>query len=358
MTLIDTRTTESFEQWHIQDAKNVPFNPSEWFDEGHESAVRSIANDDPVTVICGKGLTSTPFGIQLDDRGFDEVSVVRGGMEAWCELYNIARFAGDGAVIYQLQRRATGCLSYVIASEKTGVALIVDPTRQRDVFTSLIARERLSVAAVIDTHLHADHLSGGPELADELGIPYRLGAHETANHRYDSLEDGGEISLNGVLVTTHHAPGHTGEMANIVVNGTFVLSSDSLLLDSVGRTELGFGVDGAENGAKQLYETIHRFLLELNSDPTVLPGHISISNDLTYENGSPGQPIGRSLSTIAESVDLIGTDRESFIEKITTDLPQKPRNYERIVAINAGNEQVELEAEAAALDSGANNCSA
>lgn len=366
-TLVDTRQPESFDGWHIYDAENIPYDPTQGFDEEHREAVEDVANGDPVIAICGKGLTSTSFGVQLDDDGYGDVTVVEGGMEAWATVQKTIPVTdadsheAGGLVVEQLQRRATGCLGYLVGDRDAGEAVVVDPTRQTDDFAVAAEREGMTITAVIDTHVHADHLSGGPQLAAELGVPYRVGVNlddPEVEHSYESLEDGQTLLVGDIELQVIHAPGHTAEMVNLVVDGEYLLTADTLHVDSVGRTELGFGEDEAEEGAALLYESIHDRLLELDGELTVLPGHVSVTEDNRYQSGEPGEPIRKELSAIESGVDRLGLDREAFVAELTEDLPEKPDEYETVIAINVGDESVETEEEAAELETGPNSCSA
>src|SRR6056297_3749641 len=86
-TLVDTRPEDSFEAWHVRDAENVPYDPDEGLSESQLNTVNALVDGRPVVAICGKGLTSTPFSFELDEHGYDDVSIVTGGMEEWSKLY-------------------------------------------------------------------------------------------------------------------------------------------------------------------------------------------------------------------------------------------------------------------------------
>ncbi len=362
-TLVDTRPEDSFEAWHVRDAANVPYDPDEGLSEDQLNEVNALVDGRPVVAICGKGLTSTPFAFDLDDHGYDDVSVVTGGMEAWSKLYEVVpvETRNDDLVVRQVQRRAKGCLGYVVGSEETGEAVVVDATRQTDRFKVAAQDAGLSVTRVLDTHVHADHISGGSALADEVGVPYHLG--ETASERgveyeYDPLSDGDVVEVGDVEIEALHTPGHTSEMMNYLVDGELLLTGDTLFVDSVGRTELQFGEDDASRGAELLYDSLHETILDLPDDTTVLPGHLTVTSDGRYENGSPGQPFEARLGDLREELDLLGLDRDAFVERLTENAPEKPPNYEQVIAINTGTETVEDEGEATELELGPNNCAA
>jgi glyoxylase-like metal-dependent hydrolase (beta-lactamase superfamily II) len=146
-------------------------------------------------------------------------------------------------------------------------------------------------------------------------------------------------------------------MVSYLVDGEYLLTGDTLFVDSVGRTELQFGEADAERGAELLYESLHGRILDLPDDTTVLPGHATVSADGRYENGEPGEPIRARLGDLRESLDLLSLDREAFVERVTTDTPEKPSSYEEVIDVNRGKETVD-EDEARELETGPNNCAA
>jgi glyoxylase-like metal-dependent hydrolase (beta-lactamase superfamily II) len=313
--------------------------------------------------MCGKGLTSTPFGFELDQRGYDDVTVVKGGMEDWSKVHEVVPVEArdDDLVVLQFQRRAKGCLGYLVGSKSAGEAVVVDATRQTDMFEVAAAEHGLTITCVLDTHVHADHISGSPALANALGVPYHLGrqaAERDVEYDYEPLADGDTLELGDVEVEALHAPGHTSEMTNYVVGDEFVLTGDTLFVDSVGRTELQFGEADAASGAELLYETLHDTLGNLPDDTTVLPGHLTVTTDGRYENGEPGVPVAATLGDLFDSLDLLQPDEAAFVDRLASDPPEKPPNYETVIDVNRGVERVDGEREATELEMGPNNCAA
>ncbi|MFC7238064.1 rhodanese-like domain-containing protein [Saliphagus sp. GCM10025317] len=362
-TLIDTRPEDSYEGWHIRGTKNVPFGPNDDLTEQQRNHIGNSDDAGSIVAICGKGLTSTSFSFELETIGYDDVSVVKGGMEDWSKVYEVVPIdtEREDLVIVQVQRRAKGCLGYVVGSSASGRAAVVDPTRQTDRFKVVTEEAGLTIERVLDTHVHADHVSGGRTLADELGVPYHLG--ERASERgveydYEPLADGETIDVGGVEFEALHTPGHTTEMMNYRVDGEAVLTGDTLFVESVGRTELQFGDEDAADGAELLYDSLHKTLLEFPEDTRVLPGHISVSADGVYEVGSPGDAIEARLGTLRDELELLGLEKEAFVSRLVDNTPEKPANYERVIEINTGQETLEDEQEATELEMGPNNCAA
>ena len=361
--LIDTRPEDSYGSWRVTGAEHLQFDPAETLSNDQKERVEQLANGDEILTICGKAATSTRLASELDANGFEDVAVVSGGMRAWNELYELApvETATDDLHVTQFQRRAKGCLSYLVGSKATGEAVVVDPTRHIDQYITTAAEHGMEITRVLDTHVHADHLSGGRDLAAKLDVPYHLGEKATERdlgYEFEPLEDGETLSVGDIDIETLAAPGHTTEMVAYRVGDEAVLTGDSLFLDSVGRTELEFGEEGAETGARLQYETLHETLLELPEKLTVLPGHVTVENDGTYANAAPGELVGASLGDVHSRLDLASLDEEAFVEQMVENVPEKPDNYETVIAINRGVETVESDIDATMLETGANNCAA
>ena len=362
-TLIDTRPEDSYSSWRVEGAVNVPFGPGETLDEEKREEIDAFTDGKAILTMCGKGATSTRLASELDANGFEDVAVVTGGMRAWNALYETAdvETTSEDLFITQFQRRAKGCLSYLVGSKYAGEAVAIDPTRHTDQYITMAAEHGMAITGVLDTHVHADHLSGGRDFAARLDVPYYLGESATErdlDYEFAPLGNGETISVGDVEIETLFAPGHTSEIVAYRVGEEAVLTGDSLFLDSVGRTELEFGEDEAEQGARMQYETLHETLLELPAELTVLPGHVTVEEDGTYANASPGELVGTPLGDVRERLDLADLDEEAFVERMVENVPEKPDNYETVITINRGTERVESATEATTLETGANNCAA
>jgi glyoxylase-like metal-dependent hydrolase (beta-lactamase superfamily II)/rhodanese-related sulfurtransferase len=361
--IVDTRPEEGFEAWHLHGAGNVPYDPREGLDDDQFERVEELTDGKPVVAICGKGLTSTPFAFELEERGIEDVTIVEGGMEAWSKVYEVVpvEAGNDDLVVRQVQRRGKGCLGYVVGSRSAGEAIVVDATRQIGTYEIAAVEAGLRITGAVDTHVHADHISGTPRLAETLDVPYYLGAAAAdrgVEYRFEPLDDGDVVEVGDVGVRALHAPGHTSEMTNLLVDDRLLLSADTLFVDSVGRTELQFGDEGAAKGAAMLYGTLHDVILDLPDDTRVLPGHVSVTVDGRYEGGTPGKPVEARLGDLRERLDLLRMDEDAFVARLVENAPEKPPNYERIIAINTGRASVDDEDEATELELGPNNCAA
>jgi glyoxylase-like metal-dependent hydrolase (beta-lactamase superfamily II)/rhodanese-related sulfurtransferase len=359
-TLLDTRPEESYEAWHIRDAIQYTYDPDSEFDAGEFRSRTGVTPDDEIVTICAKGISSFDIAKQLEDTGYENVTVVENGMEGWSEVYDVVEIptAGDVEII-QFQRRAKGCLSYLIGDPASSMAAVVDPTRHVERLAAAASERNYSIEFVFDTHVHADHVSGGRELADHVGATYYLGADAADRgvaYDYRPLERNEVVTVGDHDIKTVPSPGHTSEIVSYLVDDEAILTGDTLFVDSVGRTELQFGNSDADAGAKLLYESLHRTLLAEPDSVTVLPGHFSVGADGTTDV-TPGEPVSTTIGQVRKELELLNVDRETFVRQLTAALPEKPPNYERIININVGRDAADEET-TTELELGPNNCAA
>ncbi|NUE01914.1 MBL fold metallo-hydrolase [Halorubraceae archaeon YAN] len=357
--LLDTRDTESFEGWRIPGSVQYFYKPFHEFDLDALVSATEMEKDDEIITICAKGKASYAIAEELESAGYNDVTVVLEGMRAWSAVYDhVPIELADDLTIVQIQRRAKGCLGYVIASN--GEAAVIDATRHTDEFTTAADALGTPITAVFDTHIHADHISGGRSLATALDVPYYMG-HEAAGrdvtHAFEPLAPNDVVEVGGVDIKALATPGHTSDMVSYLIDTEAVITGDTLFVESVGRTELQFGDGEAQTGATQLYDSLHRTLLAEPDSVTVLPGHFTIRNDGTSP-ATPGEPIVTTIGETRVGLDILSADRDDFVERITARLPEKPPNYETVIGINQGSTTVENETDAIELELGPNRCAA
>ncbi|MFW5974513.1 MAG: MBL fold metallo-hydrolase [Natrialbaceae archaeon] len=379
--LVDTRPEESYASWHVQGAKHFPFGSTEDLDaDGRLEDLRDLAGDaDRVVTICATGISSGNLASQVaeaSDEDLDvEVQAVDGGMKGWSGVYDrVPVDVGGDVRIVQLQRRAKGCLSYVVGCAETGAAAAVDPTEDVDEVKAAAEEVGLTIEAVIDTHVHADHVSGGRRLADDLDVPYYLSERAEArglDYAFEPLARNEVLPVGDLGLKALATPGHTSESISLLVEDRALLTADTLHVDSVGRTELEFGEGEArsasetgsgdtasegEEGARMLYESLHATLLAEPEAVTVLPGHVTVTADGAFAVGRAGEPIATTVGEARTDIDVLQADEGAFLDRLA-DPGEEPANYEAIIEINRGVEDLAPE-ERTDLELGPNNCSA
>jgi len=356
--LVDTRPAGSYDAWHAPGAIHFPFGPTETLD-GRLTELRGLVGDvHRLITICGKGISSGTLGAELV-RVTDEfdVAAVEGGMRAWSRVYHrvpVDVGGDDGPIVVQVQRRAKGCLGYLLGDPDAGAAVVVDATADVEQFLLAAGERGLRIEGVLDTHVHADHVSGGRELADRLGVPYYLGegaADRDVTVPYEPLADGDVLPVGDRELRAIHTPGHTSDMLAFVFDDRAVLTADTLHAAAPGRTELEFAE--GDRGARLLYASLHERLLSLPAELVVLPGHVGVSTDGRFDTGAPGEPIATTIG-VARELPALELDEDAFVDRLA-DAGAKPANYGWIIEINRGVREADDRVE---LELGPNNCSA
>jgi glyoxylase-like metal-dependent hydrolase (beta-lactamase superfamily II) len=229
-----------------------------------------------------------------------------------------------------------GCAAYLFGCGTLGQCAVVDARADDvDAYPEFAAGKGMRITHVIDTHVHADHRSGGSALARSTGALYCL--HESADVAlpFTPLKDGAEIELGNTRVRVIHTPGHSHDSVCLLVTDLkrgpepwFVLTGDTLFVGAVGRPDLP---GRARENAAQLHASLHERLLALPDDVEIFPGHFSGS---VCGAGLSGKP----SSTIAFERrwnPMLSLDREAFVAALA-DVPPKPEAMERVLAFNRG----------------------
>jgi hydroxyacylglutathione hydrolase len=231
----------------------------------------------------------------------------------------------------QILNERCGCASYVIASRRTGEAAVVDAASDTEPYTSLLREREFRLRYVIDTHIHADHVSGARSLAASNGGELCL--HESARTAYpfQALRDGQELELGQLRLRVLHTPGHRPELISLLIvnplrspEPSMVLTADSLLVGDVGRPDFGGGDVAAQ------FESLNR-LLRLPDWVAVFPGH--------FEGPCGKGMCGRPSTTIGfERLynPLARLSRGEFVARLGQGLPPRPLNMTAIEATNRG----------------------
>ncbi|MFC8149167.1 MBL fold metallo-hydrolase [Bacillus paralicheniformis] len=331
--ILDVRNEHDFSDWKIEghdvDHLNVPY-----FDllDGVEDILENIPSDKEVLVVCAKEGSSVMVSEMLSEAGLS-VSYLKGGMKAWSEHLEPVKVGDlqDGGEVYQFVRIGKGCLSYMVISN--GEAAIIDATRMADVFIDFAEGKGAMITHVFDTHLHADHISGGRIIAEKTKATYWLPPKDAEEvvFDYQPLEEGNDIIIGNTKIKIQpiYSPGHTIGSTSFIVDDQYLLSGDILFIDSIGRPDLA-GM--AEDWVGDLRKTLYSRYKALSKDLIVLPAHFMIIDELN-EDGS----VGQKLSTLfTENHGLNIADETEFRHLVTDHLPPQPHAYQEIRETNMG----------------------
>jgi glyoxylase-like metal-dependent hydrolase (beta-lactamase superfamily II)/rhodanese-related sulfurtransferase len=382
--LLDVRNRDEFEAWRIGgtgvETTQVPyaeFVAAKARDEVADFvADLGLDRERPVVAVCPRGEASATVADLLRETGI-EARNLDGGMQGWARVYVSREVPTDGGraadseahddetTVRQYHRPATGCLSYLVVSGDE--AAVIDPLRAfTDRYAADAEEQDATLRWAIDTHIHADHLSGARRLAD--GTPEsdaRTGAGPDAEVRavlpegakerglaFDPhlLADGDELRVGETTLTALHAPGHTAGLTALRL-GDLLFSGDALFVHSFGRPDLEQGEEGARKLAETLYDTLTERLLALPDETLVAPDHRTPNAEPnSEENGT----FTARLDPVRERL-RIPDKKDAFVARVLDSLPPRPANYEEIIPANLGLESVDDES-AFEMELGPNNC--
>jgi hydroxyacylglutathione hydrolase len=238
----------------------------------------------------------------------------------------------------QITHDDLGCASYLIGDEDEGVAAVVDPRFEIDEYLELARYLDVHIDHVLETHNHADHVSGHGRLAEATGATIHVHRDAQAEYDHEPFDDGWELELGDLTVRALHTPGHRPEHTAFALIDTArgedpwaVLSGDTLFVNDVPRPDLA--VD-KEEGARGIYHSLHEKLLSLAPETEVWPGHLGGSMC-----GGPGMDL-KTSSTIGFELRhnelLQEEDEDRFVERALANLGPQPPNFKAIVELNRG----------------------
>jgi hydroxyacylglutathione hydrolase len=241
-------------------------------------------------------------------------------------------------IFRQITHDDLGCASYLVGDEDAAVAAVVDPKLDIDEYLHLARYMGVAIEHILETHNHADHVSGHGRLASATGATIHVHRDATPDYEHEPFDDGWELELGSVRVRAVHTPGHRPEHTAFALIDTArgpepwaVLTGDTLFVGDIARPDLAVE---KEEGARGIFRSLHDKLLSLPESVEVWPGHLGGSLC-----GGPGMDMKVS-STIgferAHNDLLQEEDEDRFVERAIGALPPQPPNFQAVVDINRG----------------------
>jgi hydroxyacylglutathione hydrolase len=241
-------------------------------------------------------------------------------------------------IFRQLTHDDLGCASYLVGDDDAGIAAVIDPRFEIDDYLLLARYMNVQIEHVLETHNHADHVSGHGRLAAATGATIHVHRDAEPDYEHEPFDDGWELELGCVKIRALHTPGHRPEHTAFALIDTrrgdepwAVLTGDTLFVGDIARPDLA--VD-KEDGARAIFHSLHERLLSLPPETEVWPGHLGGSLC-----GGPGMDMKVS-STIGyerrhnELLDI--DDEDAFVERMLAGLGPQPPNFKAVVALNRG----------------------
>lgn len=346
VTVLDIRPGSERAEWIIPGSRHVDVYDALKAGDPEALSGLELSPGVPVVTVCAGGKTSLVAAEQLQARGIAARSL-SGGMKAWSLAWNSADvpIQGSATTVVQIRRTGKGCLSYLIGAD--GQAVVIDASIDPKLYRDIAASYGWTITHVLDTHVHADHLSRSRSLAQLTGAMLHLPETGRAGYSYVPLRDGDIIELGTGRLTALHTPGHTPEAMTYFLDGRALFTGDTLFLAGVGRPDLEATAREARERARLLWASLRR-LLALPPETVVLPGHTS--SPVAFDR----QPIASTLAEVTERVSLLHLSEPEFIETILSRIPPTPSNHATIVAYNEAGDLPE--GDPTDLEAGANRC--
>ncbi|SFD13380.1 Glyoxylase, beta-lactamase superfamily II [Bacillus sp. 491mf] len=351
--ILDVRNAADYVDWKIE-GKQVASINKPYFDllEGVDGILAELPKNQDILVVCAKEGSSMFVAEQLVEAGIENVYYLVGGMKAWSEYVKPIKVGNlkDGGSIYQFNRVGKGCLSYMVVSN--GEAAVIDSVRTIEAYESFAKEQGVVITNVLDTHLHADHISGGRKLAEKINGTYWLPPKDAEEvvFSYEPLVEGTVITVGTTKIDMQaiYSPGHTIGSMSFIVDDSYLLSGDILFVDSIGRPDLA---GKAEDWVSDLRNTLYKRYKELSQDLTVLPAHYSKVSELDEQ----GVVSAKLKDLFVQNAGLNIENEAEFRRTVTENLPPQPNAYQEIRQTNMGkinpNEEEQRE-----MEIGPNRC--
>jgi len=349
IAVLDVRSKADASAWPLPTG-DVPLISIPLADlQGDHAAALARLPGVPLRVICSRGNSSRRAVAELAAHGI-EATNVNGGMQAWGALLTASPLTVGAATVVQFRREARGCLSYLVCGEHD--ALAVDPAPAIEAYLDEARDRGVRITVVLDTHVHADHVSGARALADATDAALHMSAAALARgvtfaDRVSAVADGDVLPLAGISARIVSLPGHTTDNVGVLVEGRALLAGDSLFVDAVARPDLEAGDAGAAAAAHTLFRTLRGRVLALDDATILLPCH--------YPGGRRETAVLDTIGGVRDRVAALALDEDAFVAAIVEGLPPRPANYTRVIEANLGADD---DADAGMLEVGANNCAA
>jgi glyoxylase-like metal-dependent hydrolase (beta-lactamase superfamily II)/rhodanese-related sulfurtransferase len=318
--LLDVRPARERRLVHLPGDRAVPL-------EELEAALPTLPRDRPLVAYDHLGFRARSAVGFLESRGFPLAAALEGGLDEYARVVDdsLPRYPVDdpesGLLMIQLPRPETGCLAYLVADANAGVAVVIDPGHDVAPYRALLQEHGWSLAAIVESHTHADHLAGHAALHAATGAPIWVSHRSPAAYPHRTLTEGEAVRFGTEEITVLETPGHTRDHLTLRVRDR-IFTGDTLLLGSVGRTDLG---DGSPD---LLYQSLTEKLLRLPESTEVYPAHFGAHHALP----------DRYVSTLgferASNEALRLGSLAAFRTYMTEGWPQKPADFDRIVAAN------------------------
>jgi glyoxylase-like metal-dependent hydrolase (beta-lactamase superfamily II)/rhodanese-related sulfurtransferase len=344
VNILDVRPVNERSEWFIPGSLHI--NAYNRLKAGDSHALDGIFLDKeiPVITVCAEGRMSRVAATMLQKKGYNVYSL-ESGMKSWSLAWNTAILNFQEFQIIQVRRTGKGCLSYIIVADKE--AVIVDASLPEHVYENILNKKGIGLKYVMETHIHADHLSRSKQLAEKINVPLYLPVPNKVKFDFYPVDNTTELKVGKFSIKVIQTPGHTLESVSFLIDGKALLTGDTLFINGIGRPDLKADAKEIKQKSKLLYQSLQK-LFSLPEDTVVLPAHTNQPVDFNEI------PVQSTLGAIRKNIPLLDLREEAFADTLLQLIPPTPTNYLSIVEINLSGDFSDINP--VDLEAGANRC--
>ncbi|MCF8057613.1 MAG: MBL fold metallo-hydrolase [Desulfocapsa sp.] len=354
IVVLDVRNSTDFNRFQVESPYPFEMINVSYYDfmETEEECVAKVPKGRAIRIVCAKEGSAKYVGEILLKHGFDDVCYLTGGIKTWGNLLvpKVVK-ESDDYTLYQFIRPGKASCSYGLCSGEE--MMLFDPSRNIEFYIDFAQKKNCKIIKTFETHLQADYIAGSRQIAEKTGADFFGGADFEGTKAGNKTVTEGEIhtfSKSGPEIKVLFTPGHTPGSLTFIVDDSYMISGDTVLIQSIGRPDLGGKVD---EWAVLLFNTIQK-VAKLDESLYVLPGHYMDWNEAN-ENLIFCQTFKDVQQRNKEVFSL--TDKNDFIQYIKDHMRKQPPEYALIRLANGNMEQYDPDKQEE-LDLGKNECAA
>jgi glyoxylase-like metal-dependent hydrolase (beta-lactamase superfamily II) len=355
MVVLDVRNKVDFGRFKVESPYSFALQNISYFDfmEIEDECVAKVLSNKPVRIVCAKEGSAQFVAEILDKHGFKDVGYLEDGIKSWGNLLvPVLLNPGEAYQCYQFIRPGKASSSYGLQSGDE--LMLFDPSRNTDFYLDFAKQNKCTLIKTFETHIQADYIAGSRSLSEKTGAEFLANTNDFTGAKivYTDLQDGAyyNFSQPGPTVQCVFTPGHTPGSTSFVIDDRYMITGDTIFIQSIGRPDLGGQV---EAWSDKLFETIQQ-MKDYKDEMIVLPGHY-----MSWEEANDKLTFAATLAeTKVFNKDIYAiADKASFLHFIKNNLRKQPDEYAVIRLINANLKQVDAD-KAEELDLGKNECAA
>ena len=355
IVVLDVRNKVDFARFKVESPYSFTLQNISYFDfmEIEDECVAKVHKNKPVRIVCAKEGSAKFVAEILEKHGFKDVGYLEGGIKSWGNLLvPVLLNPGEAYQLYQFIRPGKASSSYGLQNEDE--LMLFDPSRNIDFYLDFAKRNKCKLIKTFETHLQADYIAGSRSLSEKTRAEFLANSNDFTGAKiaYTDLQDGAFYSFSrpGPTVQCVFTPGHTPGSTSFIINDQYMITGDTIFIQSIGRPDLGGQV---EAWSDKLFGTIQK-IKEFKDEMIVLPGHY-----MSWEEANNKLAFASTLAETKAFNKAIYAieDKSDFLQFIKNNMRKQPDEYAVIRLINANLKQVDDD-KAEELDLGKNECAA